>query len=46
MSGNAVLERLGLLAGSYSSLSRRVDRLAGDMERVTRRLDIADAPAH
>ena len=40
-----VKERLGLLAAQYSSLSRGVDRLVGDVERIKRRLDIADAPA-
>jgi predicted nuclease with TOPRIM domain len=38
-----VKERLGILETQYASLSRRVDRLVGDMERVKRRLDLADA---
>lgn len=38
-----VKERLGILESQYASLSRRVDRLGGDMERVKRRLDLADA---
>jgi predicted nuclease with TOPRIM domain len=33
-----VKERLGILAAQYASLSRRVDRLAGDVEQVKRRL--------
>jgi predicted nuclease with TOPRIM domain len=40
-----IKERLGLLEAGYASLSRRVDRLAGDVEHIKRRLDIADAPA-
>ncbi len=40
-----VKERLGLLEAQYSSVSRRVDRPVGDVERIRRRLDIADAPA-
>ncbi len=39
-----IKERLGFLGGSYASLSRRVDRLAGDVERIKMRLDIVDAP--
>lgn len=38
-----VKERLGILEAQYASLSRRVDRIGGDMERVKRRLDLADA---
>ena len=38
-----VKERLGILGSHYASLSRRVDRIGGDMERVKRRLDLADA---
>jgi hypothetical protein len=38
-----VKERLGILVAQYASLSRRVDRIGGDMERVKRRLDLADA---
>jgi hypothetical protein len=37
--------RLGLLEALYPSLSRRVNRLSADMDRIKRRLDIADAPA-
>jgi predicted nuclease with TOPRIM domain len=39
-----VKERLGFLEGGYASLSRRVDRIGGDVERIKARLDIADAP--
>lgn len=39
-----VKERLGFLEAGYASLSRRVDRMAGDIERIKRRLDIVDAP--
>jgi predicted nuclease with TOPRIM domain len=38
-----IKERLGFLEGSYASLSRRVDRLGGDVERIKTRLDIVDA---
>ncbi len=38
-----VKERLGILETQYASLSRRVDRIGGDMERVKRRLELADA---
>lgn len=38
-----IKERLGLLEAQYSSLSRRVDRVGGDVERIKRRLDIVDA---
>lgn len=38
-----VKEHLGILATQYASLSRRVDRIGGDMERVKRRLELADA---
>ena len=40
-----IKERLGLLESSYASISRRVDRLGGEVEQVKRRLDIVDAPA-
>jgi hypothetical protein len=39
-----IKERLGFLEGSYASLSRRVDRIGGDVERIKTRLDIVDAP--
>lgn len=38
-----VKERLGLLESQYASLSRRVDRVGGDIEQIKRRLDIAEA---
>ena len=40
-----IKERLGLLEAGSASLSRRVDRLGGDVEYIKRRLDIVDAPA-
>ena len=39
-----IKERLGFLEAGYASLSRRVDRLGGDVEQIRRRLDIVDAP--
>ncbi|MDT7950146.1 MAG: hypothetical protein RQ966_01440 [Acetobacteraceae bacterium] len=39
-----VKERLGLLQGSVASIFRRLDRVAGDLDDVKRRLEIADAP--
>jgi hypothetical protein len=36
--------RVGMLEGGYASISLRLDRLAGDMERVKRRLDLVDVP--
>jgi predicted nuclease with TOPRIM domain len=41
-----IKERLGFLEGTYASLSRRVDRLGGDVERIKARLDIVDAPVN
>jgi hypothetical protein len=38
-----VKERLGLLEGSVASLSRRVDRIGGDVEQIKRRLDLVDS---
>jgi len=38
-----VKERLGILQAQYASLSRRVDRIGGNMERVKHRLNLADA---
>ena len=40
-----VKERLGLLEAGYASVSRRVDRIGGDMERIKVRLDLVEAPA-
>ena len=37
-----VKERLGLLEGFYASLSRRLDRMGGDMERIKVRLELVD----
>jgi predicted nuclease with TOPRIM domain len=41
--GVEINERLGLLEGQTASLSRRIDRLAGDAEHIKRRLDIVPA---
>ena len=38
-----VKEGLGLLEGQYASMSRRLDRLSGDMEQVRRRLNLIEA---
>jgi len=38
-----VKERLGLLEAGYSSLSRRVDRLGGEIETLNRRFDVVEA---
>ncbi len=40
-----IKERIGFLEGSYASLSRRVDRMGGDVERIKVRLDIVDVTA-
>ncbi len=37
-----VKERLGLLEAQGASVSRRVDRLFGDVEHIRRRLDLVD----
>ena len=37
-----VKQRIGLLEGQYASISRRVDRIGGDVERIKTRLDILD----
>ena len=37
-----VKERLGLLEGSYASLSRRVDRMSADVERIKVRFELVD----
>jgi hypothetical protein len=39
-----IKERLGLLEAGYASLSRRVDRVGGDIERIKVRLELQDAP--
>ena len=38
-----IKERLGIQESQYASLSRRVDRLGGDMEQVRKRLGLIDA---
>jgi septation ring formation regulator EzrA len=38
-----ILERVGLLEMQYSSVSRRVDRIGGDLERIKARLELRDA---
>lgn len=38
-----IKQRLGFLEAGYASLSRRVDRIGGDVERIKTRLDIVDA---
>ena len=40
-----IKERLGILEGGYASLSRRVDRMSGDVEQIKRRLELTDAHA-
>lgn len=39
-----VKERLGLIEGNGASISRRLDRVAGDVELIKRRLELIDAP--
>jgi len=36
-------ERVGILEGQYASISRRVDRIGGDVDLIKRRLNLADA---
>jgi hypothetical protein len=38
-----VKERLGLIESQYASLSRRVDRIGGDVEMIKRRLNLVEA---
>ncbi|MFM2149756.1 MAG: hypothetical protein RLZZ187_2062 [Pseudomonadota bacterium] len=38
-----VKERLGILESQYASLSRRMDRLGGDLEQVKRWLGLIEA---
>ncbi len=38
-----VKERLGRLEGRYAGLSRRGDRMGGDVELIKRRLHLVDA---
>ena len=40
-----VKERLGLLEATGASVSRRMDRVGGDVEQIRRRLDLVDTPA-
>ena len=37
-----VKERLGFLEQQYSSISRRIDRVGGDVEFIKRRPDLVD----
>ena len=37
-----IKERLGFLEAQYASLSRRLDRLGGDVERIKTRLGLVD----
>jgi hypothetical protein len=41
-----VKERLGFLGEQYASISRRVDRIGGDVERIKTRLDLVGAPVN
>ena len=36
-------QRVGLLKGQYASLSARIDRIAGDVVLIKRRLDLVEA---
>jgi len=38
-----IKERLGFIEGQYASLSRRVDRLGGNVEQIKKRLDLVPA---
>ena len=40
-----IKERISVLEGGYASLSRRVDRMGGDVERIKQRLELNEAPA-
>ena len=39
-----IKERIGLLEGSNASVSRRLDRVSGDVEFIKRRLDLVEFP--
>jgi hypothetical protein len=39
-----VKERLGFLGEQYASISRRLDRVGGDVERIQSHLELVDAP--
>ncbi len=41
-----VKHRIGFLEEQYASISRRVDRIGGDVERIRTRLDPVDAPVN
>ncbi len=36
--------RVGMLEAGYASISLRLDRLAGDVERIKRRVDLVETP--
>lgn len=36
-------ERLGRLEANYANVSRRIDRMAGDIEQINHRLDLVEA---
>jgi hypothetical protein len=38
-----VKERLGLLEAQYASISQRVDRIDGPLDRIERRLELVEA---
>lgn len=40
-----VKQRIGFLEEQYASISRRVDRIGGDVEQIKSRLDLVDMPA-
>jgi predicted nuclease with TOPRIM domain len=40
--GVEVKERLGLLEGQYAPMSRRLDRIGGDVERIKTRLELVE----
>jgi hypothetical protein len=39
----ALKERIGLLEGATASVSRRLDRVGGDVEQIKRRLDLVSS---
>ena len=39
-----VKQSIGCLEEQYASISRRVDRIGGDVERIKSRLDLVDVP--
>ncbi len=40
-----VKQSIGCLEEQYASISRRVDRIGDDVERIRTRLDLVDVPA-